>query len=493
MAEQSIALAQTVRDNTKQFNLHLNEPEPVIICRTCQFALSGSVKCIVDHVVDKHKYSRDLAKDLAQLLRPYTILGPKELRLRPDHAPPHPHLSKHLGMMCKHCEQKTTSAEILARHLSKEHGMKRKTATWLREHGVSGLMLQSWDRNGAYGYWIVEEDRSTSTSSTFDNTQLQESAPRLQRLEQMHRDERERLISSQKVTNDMGSCDMALNTNWMRRTDWAETFDGADRNLLVQLAQIPHNTERNMTFGIYDGIAISSSRKDECQLSYLVTALDRVFDQCEDTVRHTDVSIRCLLRSSYPDRTYKAPFELVGRKATTEGYRRLFKKAVCLCVRFWRLDTATREKLLKRSIKDAQDQSLRELWCDGAWAAMPRIEEAELNRREPSPEPASPFNAAWLSEDCFEDTGSTYTDSSDEELEGSEGVPQTSPEIRNRSQQDRSRLSSDQCRPSNVSLNPSHERGDVQSPDAMIYKLLIVAIAVGIVAYSTKIVEKDVE
>jgi hypothetical protein len=44
---------------------------------------------------------------------------------------------------------------------------------WLRERGFSGLMLQIWDRNEAYGYWIVEEDRSASTSSTFDNSQLQ--------------------------------------------------------------------------------------------------------------------------------------------------------------------------------------------------------------------------------------------------------------------------------------------------------------------------------
>jgi hypothetical protein len=468
MADQSISPAQTVRERLKQFNLHLNEPEPVIICCTCQFALSGSAKCIVDHVVDKHKYSKDLAKDLGQLLRPYTILGPKELRLRANHTPPHPHLSKHLGMICKHCGHKTTSAEILARHLSKEHGMKRKTSTWLREHGVNGVMLQSWDRNGAYGYWTIKDDRSpAASSSTSDNSLLQESASRLQRLEQLHLDERERLISSRKVTNDIGSCDMALNTNWMRRTGWAETFAGADRKLLVQLAQIPRDEERNLALGIYDGIAMYSSSKDECQLSYLVTALDRGFDRCEDTVRHTDVSIRCLLRSSYPDRTYKAPFELVGRKATTEGYRRLFKKAVCFCVRFWRLNPAVRQKLLQRSLTDAQDQSLRELWCDDAWAAMRRVQEAESHRREPSPEAVSPMDdVAWLSEDCFEDMGSTYTDSSDEELGELEEVPRMSLGIRDRSQQDRTRLSSNRYRPSNRSLNQAHKREDVQVPDA---------------------------
>jgi hypothetical protein len=66
MAERSVAAAKTVREHLEQFNLHLNDPERVIICRACQFALSGSVKCIVDHVVDKHKYPRDLAKDLAE-------------------------------------------------------------------------------------------------------------------------------------------------------------------------------------------------------------------------------------------------------------------------------------------------------------------------------------------------------------------------------------------------------------------------------------------
>jgi hypothetical protein len=155
MADPSIASAQAVRQLLEQLNLHLNEPEPVIICRICQFVLNGSIKSIVDHVVDKHNHHKAQVKDLSQLLRPYTILGPKELRLRPDHTSLHPHLSKHLGMMCKHCRHKTTSLEMLARHLSKDHSMKRKTATWLHDNGVSGLMLQCWDRNGAYGYWIV--------------------------------------------------------------------------------------------------------------------------------------------------------------------------------------------------------------------------------------------------------------------------------------------------------------------------------------------------
>jgi hypothetical protein len=44
------------------------------------------------------------------------------------------------------------------------------------------------------------------------------------------------------------------------------------------------------------------------------------------TLRHTDVSMRCWLRSQYVDRPYKAPFELVGRKSTSHSYQRLMKK-----------------------------------------------------------------------------------------------------------------------------------------------------------------------
>jgi hypothetical protein len=272
------------------------------------------------------------------------------------------------------------------------------------------------------------------------------------------------------VTNETGSRDVALNTNWMRRNGWAETFAGADRKLLVQLAQIPRNTEKDLALGVYNGVPMHSRRKDESKLSYLVTALDQVFDRCEDTVRHTDVSIRCLLRSSYPDRTYKAPFELVGRKATTEGYRRQFKKALCFCVRFWRLDTAARQDLVRRSLTDAQSQSLKEMWCDDAWSVMPEVQGKEPHGNGTESEPTSPFEPGWLSEDEFDDIRSTYTDdNSDEESDGSEVATQTSLEFGNLSKKDgASLLRSDRLdrrRSTNVPPVPAltHEAGDVQS------------------------------
>jgi hypothetical protein len=48
----------------------------------------------------------------------------------------------------------------------------------------------------------------------------------------------------------------------MRRTGWTEPFAGAARNFnVIQLAQIPRDTERNLVLGVYDGIAVYSSQE----------------------------------------------------------------------------------------------------------------------------------------------------------------------------------------------------------------------------------------
>jgi hypothetical protein len=254
---------------------------------------------------------KSTTKELRRLLRPYTFLGPEALRLRPDRSTPHSHLRVQPGIPCKHCTLKTTSHEVLSRHLSKNHGVKRKSPTWLHDYVVSGLSLQSWGWHSAAGYWIVEPD--PSIAKPLDDSLLQDSMPGLLRLETLHRNERGHLITRYKASaTDTGTTDIALNTNWMRRTGWAQTFAGADRKILVKLAQMPQVVEHDVFLGTCNGTDLHSCKVDEQRLVRMVAALGRVFDQCEDTVRHTDVSIRCWLRSQYADRPYSAPFDLVG-------------------------------------------------------------------------------------------------------------------------------------------------------------------------------------
>jgi hypothetical protein len=93
-------------------------------------------------------------------------------------------------------------------------------------------------------------------------------------------------------------------------------FSGIDRRILLQLAQPPvlHSERLSLRDGGPRNIVYSLA--DERKLAKIGAVIDRFFDRCEDIVRYTDHSLLCWLRSQYLGKTYKALFELAGRKAT---------------------------------------------------------------------------------------------------------------------------------------------------------------------------------
>jgi hypothetical protein len=100
-----------------------------------------------------------------------------------------------------------------------------------------------------------------------------------------------------------------LQTNWMRRAGWEGLFQDARRDILVSLTELPaRRTDRSLALGVIDGQAICSLARDERKLASMMTALDRLLDQCGDTARGTDVCLRRWLHGRFPDRPYKAPF-----------------------------------------------------------------------------------------------------------------------------------------------------------------------------------------
>ncbi|KAF2716181.1 hypothetical protein K431DRAFT_279485 [Polychaeton citri CBS 116435] len=67
--------------------------------------------------------------------------------------------------------------------------------------------------------------------------------------------------------------------------------------------------------------ALRASEEDRLAAGDRVAnATDLFFDRCKDTLRHTDHSLRCWLRSQVIGQAYKAPFSLPGRKRTTQQY-----------------------------------------------------------------------------------------------------------------------------------------------------------------------------
>lgn len=133
---------------------------------------------------------------------------------------------------------------------------------------------------------------------------------RRQWLEALHQGERDRMAheARDRLPSDTGMDDLSLTSNWMRRTDWANTFRGANRTILRQLALAPSVRRIAFALGEVSGQLVTSPPSDEQRLLLLGYALDAFFDRCEDIVAYTDLSIRCWLRGYFLDKPYNTPF-----------------------------------------------------------------------------------------------------------------------------------------------------------------------------------------
>ncbi|KAM5527108.1 hypothetical protein FOXYSP1_20377 [Fusarium oxysporum f. sp. phaseoli] len=204
-----------------------------------------------------------------------------------------------------------------------------------------------------------------------------------------------------------------LLTNWMRRTRWDETLSQARRDMLLSLSEVPLTTGQPFWIGIHDGEQIRSSVKDECKLAIIVQALDRLLDRCADTVMHTDVSVRRWLRGRFPDRPYKAPFELVMRSASESQYRKEFKRCLCFWLRVLQLPKSVVPSIIGRGLSEPQREMLEQLWSDPVWKDQPptglfRVEDDEEGWVEEAREEEE--DSEDEDESDYEDIGDTEDD-----------------------------------------------------------------------------------
>ncbi|KAK1837446.1 hypothetical protein CCHR01_19932, partial [Colletotrichum chrysophilum] len=107
-----------------------------------------------------------------------------------------------------------------------------------------------------------------------------------------HDAERAHLAGGLRVTaSATGPVDIAFQTGWMRRTGWDLMFDGARRDFLVKMSELP-TAGRDVQDVDEDDMPHSSPPEDEARLRRIVSAVDGVFNRCEDTIRSMDVSCR---------------------------------------------------------------------------------------------------------------------------------------------------------------------------------------------------------
>jgi len=406
------SLDQQLGRRLESLGLILNSPEPAIICRSCRFTLVPSGDSVSRHLAEKHNVSKAARRGLSHCINALNLPHPEKLPLRQNGSPPHPHLHFQRGAVCSVCDYKTTSFDLIRRHSVKSHGR--------RQSDACECYLQGWLKNGARGLWIVhlplegvvDHVLVDSIPGSLDNNlhaSNETATLRQSRVEELHHAEHDRLTETNErsaaAAMETGGQDMALINNWMRHTGWNEMFATANRALLVRLTQLPCCSKSGLHLGTYEEVERYSCRDDEKRLAHIVTALNGVFDRCEDTVKHTDNSLRCWLRGHTSDRPFPAAFELVGRKSTTRGYRRLMERFVCFCFRLWRLEAGIRERLIKRSLTKDQCKQLMQVWSHDLWST--RRDDAQPQTDEPD---GDCEDDAWSSSNESDETESELSD-----------------------------------------------------------------------------------
>jgi hypothetical protein len=232
--------------------LHLNTPEPAILCTICKYALQPDS---VTRHVGKHKVPLWERAALTRMIQSLHLRDPKSLRTRPDYSPAHPHLTVRHGYSCTLCEHRTTSSDLFGRHARKQHG--RSLVTNASEKNEV-LSLQSWSENGSSNFWIVRPPDGKDTLSAA-------SMPRRVQLEQLHNLEHRALVAQRANTaTDVGGSDMTLVYNWMHRTGWNELFASSDRALSRKLSGMPSRIGNgDLPLGQHEGMELGSPAYDE--------------------------------------------------------------------------------------------------------------------------------------------------------------------------------------------------------------------------------------
>lgn len=213
--------------------LVFSRADDALICSHCMYALKPFGQTVSKHLWEKHSVPAKERSGLNALVLKLKLPDPNTLPTSQDWSPAHPYLALQAGFVCLQCNYRTTSKDLLQRHLSKEHGQGRSDEDLGRGKIWTEVSLQSWSQNGKRNFWIVEPAIDQDMAQS-----LHQSPRRQRRLAQVHRAEEERVASRNRNTSTTSE-DPLLSSNWMRRTGWVNMFSDTNRLILLRLAQLP--------------------------------------------------------------------------------------------------------------------------------------------------------------------------------------------------------------------------------------------------------------
>lgn len=388
-----------------QWGLKVASPEQALMCSHCQNALRTGADSVLQHIAT-HQSVESISRDrLERHLKTFALSDVAQLIPRKDGSPHDPLLRTQPGYACRHCptssRSPTSSEQIFFRHLSSQHGISRRQARAMRDY--DRVSLQCWASGGIYRYrwWIVHSAVSYSTSleltpprprkirrtATFPSQELSEGPTLPKLLFQIHAQERTRLqeLDAPPMSLETAGQELSLIRPWHERTRWYETYRNRPRDVLYRLALLPDRSSQ--LFGIHLGAmgdqVLWSSAEDETRIHRILQHVDVAFDRCEETVRRTGHPILCWLRSRFPSRPFKAPFQLVGRDETRRKYRRRWRQVLAVGLRSVRFQPSV-IRALGIPLTTAQITVIRQLWSiiSSQPDSRPNPSEIEVDRDE---------------------------------------------------------------------------------------------------------------
>jgi hypothetical protein len=110
---------------------------------------------VLKHPWEIQKIPLESRQDLNAAVKRLALPDVNTVEARKDGCAPHPHLVTSPSVQCKHCTYRSTSSDLIRRHLSAEHKLKRRDLVRARDHFDEHLNFQAWTENGKRDFWIV--------------------------------------------------------------------------------------------------------------------------------------------------------------------------------------------------------------------------------------------------------------------------------------------------------------------------------------------------
>jgi hypothetical protein len=95
--------------------LFLNQPEPCIICIACRYALNPSAEAVSKHLWSVYETPPTARKGLNRMVKSLQFTNPSTLPVRYDGSTVHPYLTVLNRAVCKVCDFRMTSLELIGR------------------------------------------------------------------------------------------------------------------------------------------------------------------------------------------------------------------------------------------------------------------------------------------------------------------------------------------------------------------------------------------